>query len=109
MLGVNSHPAIASTATRFTSSGIDRSNERSPASTCPTGIPHFAATSAQATVELTSPTTSTASTSVDESHSSNATITPAVWTAWLPDPTPRLATGSGMPSDSKKLSDINAS
>jgi hypothetical protein len=45
---------------RLISSGIVRSNERSPASTWATGMPSFTAASVAASVELTSPTTSTA-------------------------------------------------
>ena len=30
----------------------------------------------------------------------------AVWTAWLPDPTPRLRSGSGRPSSRKNTSDM---
>ena len=41
--------------TRLTSSGIPRSNERSPASTCATGTPALAAASVAASVEFVSP------------------------------------------------------
>src|SRR5689334_15277159 len=44
---------------RLISSGMVRSNDRSPASTWATGMPRFTATSAHAIVELTSPTTTT--------------------------------------------------
>ena len=60
----NSHVARPSVTTRLTSSGIVRSNERSPASTCATGTPSLAATTLHAMVEFTSPTTTTASTGV---------------------------------------------
>ena len=46
---------------RLISSGIVRSKLRRPASTWPTGMPSFAATSAAASVEFTSPGTSTTS------------------------------------------------
>ena len=49
-----------SVTSRLISSGIPRSNERSPASTCATGIPSFTAASVQAIVEFTSPTTTAA-------------------------------------------------
>ena len=44
-----------SVRTRFSSSGMERSNERIPASTCPVGIPACDAASAPASVELVSP------------------------------------------------------
>ena len=44
-----------SVSTRFSSSGIVRSNERMPASTWPTGMLAWAAASAPASVELVSP------------------------------------------------------
>ena len=56
---VYSRSAIWSVSTRLISSGIARSKLRRPASTCTTGTPFLTATSAQARVELTSPTTST--------------------------------------------------
>ena len=51
--------AIASVMRRLISSGISRSNERSPVSTCAQGIHSFAQTMLQATVEFTSSTTTT--------------------------------------------------
>ncbi len=44
-----------SQSTRLSSSGMERSNERMPASTCPTGIAAWAAASVPARVELVSP------------------------------------------------------
>ena len=44
-----------SVTTRLTSSGMRMSNERRPASTCASGTPSLAATSAPASVELVSP------------------------------------------------------
>ena len=58
---VNRRSEIWSVRMRLISSGIVRSKLRSPASTCATRTPSLAATSAQAIVELTSPTTSTRS------------------------------------------------
>ena len=40
---------------------------------------------------------------------SRATMSAAVWPAWVPDPTPRLMSGSGRPRSRKKTSDIAAS
>ena len=56
---VYSTSATWSVSTRLISSGMPRSKLRSPASTCATGTPFFTATSVQASVELTSPTTTT--------------------------------------------------
>src|SRR6059036_1538538 len=50
-----------SATTRLISSGIDRLNDRRPASTCPRGRPIFDATSAPASVEFVSPYTRTRS------------------------------------------------
>ena len=44
-----------SVSTRLSSSGMERSKERMPASTWPTAIPAWAAASAPASVELVSP------------------------------------------------------
>ena len=49
-----------SVRTRLISSGMPQSKERRPASTCATGMPCLAAASAQPSVELTSPATTTA-------------------------------------------------
>ncbi len=62
-----------------------------------------------ASVELTSPTTSTAAGRCSSRIVSIFVITSAVWTAWLPEPTPRFASGSGMSRSRKKPSDIAAS
>ena len=53
--GVSKRSAIWSVNTRFISSGILRSNERKPDSTCATLTPTLLHTRAAATVELTSP------------------------------------------------------
>ena len=55
----------------------------------------FAAASAQAMVEFTSPTTTTRSGSCSYSSCSKRSRTRAVWAAWLPEPTFRLMSGSG--------------
>ena len=52
---------MVSVRTRLVSSGIVRSKLRRPASTWATGTPALAATSAQLSVEFTSPTTTTVS------------------------------------------------
>ena len=52
---------ILSVTSRLISSGMVMSPLRSPASTCATGMFSFFATMEQASVEFTSPTTSTAS------------------------------------------------
>ena len=54
-VGAKSQRERWSATTRLTSSGIRRSNERSPASTCATGTVSLAATSAPASVEFVSP------------------------------------------------------
>ncbi len=59
--GVHSRSEIASVASRLISSGIRLSRLRSPASRCMTGIQSLVPTMAQATVALTSPTTTIAS------------------------------------------------
>ena len=59
--GASSRSETRSVTTRLTSSGIDQSRLRSPASTWATRQPALAPTRAQASVELTSPTTTTQS------------------------------------------------
>ena len=54
-VGANSQLERWSATTRLTSSGIVRSNERSPASTWATGSDTFAAARAPASVEVVSP------------------------------------------------------
>ncbi len=58
-LVVKSRSVRWSVATRLISSGIVRSKERSPASTCATFTPSLLATNAQASVELSFPSTIT--------------------------------------------------
>ena len=106
---VNSHLEMRSVKTRLISSGMFQSRDRNPASTWATGMPNFTAAIAQAIVELTSPTTTTASISRFWRYASKATMTPAVCSAWLPEPMSRLTSGSGMPRSRKKPPDIRSS
>ena len=73
---------------RLISSGIVRSNERRPASTWPIGMRSLAAVSAAASVEFTSPGTSTTSGSASSSTGSSRSMTAAVCCACDPEPTP---------------------
>ena len=73
--------------TRFCSSGMDRSNERSPASTWARGMPFFAAVSAPARVVVVSPYTSTASGRSSRSTCSKRSIMMASWCTGVPGPT----------------------
>ncbi len=107
--GARSTSLRASVTTRLISSGIVRSKDRSPASTCATLMPHFEAVSAPASVELTSPTTTTRSGRTSPSTGSSPVITRAVCSAWVPDPTASENSGSGMPRSRKKTSDIHGS
>ena len=72
-------------------------------------MPSFAATSPQATVLLTSPTTTTASGRRSSATASNAVMMAAVCAAWLPGPTAKLMSGSGMPRSRKNPPLIAAS
>ena len=96
---------------RLISSGIVRSRERSPASTCATrtGGDAFAATTEHASVEFTSPTTTTQSGRSSARTFSNASMMRAVWTAWVAEPTPRWMSGGGISRSWKKTSDIRSS
>ncbi len=67
------------------------------------------AASAPASVEFTSPTTITASGFSSTKSSSSRIIAVPVWTAWVPEPTLRNQSGSGMSRSSKKTSDMIAS
>ena len=64
--------ASSSATIRLISSGIVRSKLRRPASTCATGIAELAATSAAASVELTSPGTTTRSGALGLEHAARA-------------------------------------
>ncbi len=105
----NSQSLSASVRMRLISSGIVRSKLRNPASTCATGTNSLAATRAQASVELTSPTTSTRSGRSASTTGSKRFITSAVCTACEPEPTSRLTSGRGRCSSSKKSCDIFSS
>ena len=103
---VNSRSDTWSVSTRLISSGIDRSKDRSPASTCPIATPSLHATSAAARVELTSPGTSIRSGSNSSITGSRPSMTRAVWAACVPEPTLSMRSGAPTPSSSKKTSDI---
>ena len=94
---------------RLISSGMVRSKLRRPASTWATRVPSLAQTSVHASVEFTSPTTTTQSGFSARQTGSKASITRAVWTAWEPEPTPRLTSGRGTSSSSKNTDDIRSS
>jgi hypothetical protein len=79
---------------------------RRPASTWAVERWSLLATSEVASVELMSPYTTVSAGSSSSNAGSSAVRSAAVWTAWLPDPTPRLMSGSGRPSSLKKMSDI---
>ncbi len=95
---------MLSVTMRLISSGMPMSPLRSPASRCATGTPAFLATMAQASVELTSPTTITRSGRSCARCASKASITRAVCAAWVPPPQLKCTSGAGMPSSSKKTS-----
>ena len=96
---MNSRSEIASVTSRLISSGMVRSKLRRPASTCPTGTPSFAATSAarERRVHVAghehevglAPRAATGS---------RRSITRAVCCACEPEPTPRKWSGSPTPS-----------
>ena len=108
-LGVSSRSARASVTSRLISSGIPRSKERSPASTCAVRTPSFEATSVAAIVEFTSPTTTSQSGRKARRTGSKRRRISAVCAAWLPEPTSRLSSGAAIPSSSKKTCDIASS
>ena len=108
-LGVRRRSASASVTSRLISSGMVRSNERSPASTWATRAPSFEATSVQAMVEFTSPTTTTQSGAKAVSTGSNRIMIWAVCPAWLPEPTSRLSSGGAISSSSKNTCDMASS
>jgi hypothetical protein len=97
---------IRSVRTRLTSSGIDQSPERSPASRWATGMPSLVAASAHASVELTSPATTTASGRRSSRISSKPARTFAVCSPWLPEPTPRKWSAGGKSRSARMSSDI---
>ena len=91
--GVNRRSASWSVTRRLISSGMVRSRERRPASTWATRTPSLAHTRAQATVELTSPTTTTQSGCHSRTTGSKAIMTRAVCAACDPLPTSRKRSG----------------
>lgn len=103
---VNKMSEMASRQRRVTSSGMDISRKRSPASTCASRRARFSAVRAQATVEFTSPTTMTQSGCSFRQAGSNAIVMWAVCSLCNPEPTSRLMSGSGMPGSPKKSSDM---
>ncbi len=107
--GVKRKSESWSVTMRLISSGMLRSRLLRPDSTCPTGIIRFAAASAQATVEFTSPATSTSLGGDTSRSASKRSRIRAVWMAWLAEPTSRFTSGSGRPSSSKKTRDMAAS
>ena len=82
------------------------SRERSPASTCATRMSSFLAVTAQASVELTSPTTMAQLGQRSRQNLSNAIMTRAVCSAWEPEPTSRFTSGGGNPRSLKNRSDM---
>ena len=103
---VRSTDETASVSLRLCSSGINGSKLLSPASRCATGTWSLTAASAPASVELTSPATTTRSGSSASITAAMRVSALAVCSAWLPEPTPRKMSGSGIPSSRKKMSDI---
>ena len=93
---------------RLISSGIVSSKLRS-ASTWAMGICSLAATRPAATVEFTSPYTTTRPGGCSVKSCSRPVMAAAVCWAWLPEPTPRLTSGSGRPSWTKNTSDRRSS
>ena len=91
--GVRSRSLRRSVRTRLTSSGMAQSLLRRPASTWAMRQEirsrSLDATSAQASVEFTSPTTTIQSGRISSSTGSKASMTLAVCLACEPDPTPR--------------------
>ena len=98
-----------SVSTRFSSSGMERSNERMPASTWPTAIPAWDAASAPASVEFVSPYTSTSEGSSSSSTGSSAARMRAVWAVFVPPPASSSRSGAGTFSSSKKTLDSSSS
>ena len=96
-------------STRLRSSGIVRSNERIPASTCTTGTPASAAASAPASVELVSPYTSTASGRSCASSGSSAPSIRASCEMLDPPAIPNSRSGRASPSSRKKTAESESS
>ena len=103
-VGQSSKAETWSVRTRLSSSGMPRSNDRNPASTCAMGIPSLAAASAPAKVEFVSPYTITMS---GLRRSSSASIAPSIFpvvSPCLPEPISKLHAGSGIPNSLKNTS-----
>ena len=66
----------------------------------------MAATRAQASVEFTSPTTTTTSGRCSSSTGSKRRMISAVCRAWEAEPTPRYTSGRGRPNSSKNSWDM---
>ena len=73
------------------------------------GICSFAAASAQASVELTSPATTTSAGRSSRRMRSKAISTLPVCSPWLPEPMPSEWSGAGKPRSSRISSDIRRS
>ncbi len=108
-LCVKSTSARRSVRTRLTSSGMLQSNERRPASTWAIAMPSLEAASAHASVELTSPATTTASGRMSSRTFSNAESTLAVCTPCVPEPTPRKTSTWGKLRSASTSSDMRLS
>ncbi len=106
---VKSRSEIASVRMRLISSGMPRSKLRRPASTCATGRPSLTAVRAAATVEFTSPTTSTTSGRIPSTTGSRRVMMSAIWVTAPEDCTFRLTSGRGISRFAKNESDICAS
>src|SRR5258708_20996162 len=98
---------------RLISSGIDRSKDRNPASTCAIigrepveSNEILEGTKAQPIVEFTSPTTTTTSGFSAKTTPSNFFIISAVCAACDPEPTPKSTSDSGRFTSLKKDPDI---
>jgi hypothetical protein len=83
-----------------------RSKERKPASTWATGTNSFTQTRAAATVEFTSPYTTTRSGMRSITTGSKRAMIWLVCCAWEPEPASKLTSGAGNPSCWQKMSDM---
>ncbi len=98
-----------SVSRRLCSSGIDQSKLRRPASRWQTGMPSFTAASAPASVEFTSPGTTTRSGFSSTNASSSPASARAVCAPCAPEPTSSWTWGRGRGSSSKNTSLTDAS
>ncbi len=108
MVGAKRIRLMASTTTRFISSGIPLSKDLKPASTWASMVRVFEAAIAAPRVEFTSPTTTVASGRRSSRIASYCLITSAVWAPWVfaSLPTDRKTEGSGRSRSSKNAFDI---